>query len=229
LLGVGDISLADQRYLEALGEAYHNANSWDTRQQVLSVMTKITSYAVILRFIPGLTKYRYTVANLHRLQFGRGAPVRIQPSSRIRIDLKQLDHFLCFITSPHLVQNLPFRRKHLKISSGQIVEVPNVIRTMIPQRIVRQYGQYCKETGFHPFSESTMLRILSECSASVRKSLQGLDYYAAEGTRAFEDLMSLVRKMSEYGIEREWEARTLESLKACKLYLKGDYKVCMSL
>jgi len=42
-----------------------------------------------------------------------------------------------------------------------------------------------------------MLQILAECKASVRKSLQGLDYFAAEGARAFEDLESLVRQLSE--------------------------------
>ena len=42
-----------------------------------------------------------------------------------------------------------------------------------------------------------MLRILSECSASVRKSLQGLDYYAAEGTRTSDDLISLVSNINE--------------------------------
>ena len=97
---------------------------------------------------------------------------------------------------------------------------------MIPQRIVRQYTQYCEETGFKPFSQSTMLRILSQCSASVRKSLQGLDYYAADGTRAFDDLISLVRKINEVESDMDWERRMIESLKAAKLYLKGDYKVC---
>ena len=33
-----------------------------------------------------------------------------------------------------------------------------------------------------------MLRVLAECKASVRKSFQGLDYFAADGARAFEDL-----------------------------------------
>ena len=70
-----------------------------------------------------------------------------------------------------------------------------------------------------------MLRILSECSRSVRKSLQGLDYYTAEGTRAFEDLMLLVRKLNEWEIDMEWQTKTRESLKAAKLYLKGDFKV----
>ena len=195
LLDIEDISQTDHRYLEDLAEGYCNANGWDTRRQILSVMTGVAGYKVIASFIQGLTKY--TVVNLHRLQFGRGAPVPFQPSTRIRVDLKQLDHFLFFITSPHLIQDLPFGQKHLTLSTGQVIEVPNVIRSMIPQRIVCQYTQYCQDTGFKPFSQRTMLRILSECCASVGKSLQGIDYYAAEGTRAFEDLMLLVRKLNE--------------------------------
>ncbi|KAK3724600.1 hypothetical protein QZH41_001748 [Actinostola sp. cb2023] len=57
------------------------------------------------------------------------------------------------------------------------------------------------------------------------KSLQGLDYFAADGTRAFEDLLTLVSKLAEYGADKSWETRTTENLKAAKLYLKGDYKV----
>ena len=51
---------------------------------------------------------------------------------------------------------------------------------MIPKRIVTQYTQHCSEKNYKPFSRSTLLRILSECSASVRKSLQGLDYFLFE-------------------------------------------------
>ena len=189
-------------------------------------MSGVASYNVISMYISGLTKYRYTVANLHRLQFGRGAPAPKQPITRIRIDIKQLDHFISFITSPHLVQDLPFGQRHLKLSSGEVIDVPNVIRQIIPQRIVRQYTQYCKETNFKPFGERTMLRILSECSASVRKSLQGLDYFAAEGARAFDDLVGMVHQISEnVAGGKEWGKRMTESLKASKLYLKGDFKV----
>ena len=109
------------------------------------------------------------MANLHRLQFGRAAPVPKKDAPRLRIDRKQLDHFLSFITSPHLVQDLPFGNKNLKLSNGQSIAVPNVNRTLIPERIVMQYQQYCLDSNFTPFSERTMTRILSECSASVRK------------------------------------------------------------
>ena len=71
-----------------------------------------------------------------------------------------------------------------------------------------------------------MLRILSDCSASVRKSLQGLDYFVAEGAQAFDNLVRMVHQMSEnVAGGKEWEKRMTEHLKASKLYLKGDFKV----
>ena len=224
-LGLEELSQPSKDYLEALAEAYGNANGWDTRRQILSIMAGLASYKAISVFIPGLSRYHYTIANLHRLQFGRGAYVTYQPLVRVRVERQQLDHFLSFITSPHLVQDLPFGQNMLTLSSGKTIEIPNVIRTLIPQRIARQYKQYCDKTGFKPFSKRTMLRILAECKASVRKSLQGLDYFAAESAHAFEDLESLVRQLSELGLGKESDAIDTQSLKAAKLYLKGDFKV----
>ena len=146
------------------------------------------------------------MANLHRLQFGRTAPDPKKDAPRLRIDQQQLDHFLTFITSPHLVQDLPFGNKNLKLSNGHSITVPNVIRTLIPQRIVRQYQQYCSDSDFTPLSEKTMTRILSECSASVRKLLQGLDYFAAEGARAFDDLSLVLEQAVESKAKREYKA-----------------------
>lgn len=215
---------SDNSYLEALAEAYMNAAGWDTRRQVLSIMTGVASYREISRHIPELTQYRYTMANLHRLQYGRATPVpvHIRHVPGLQIDKRQLDHFLTYITSPHIVQDLPFGEKTLKLSSGQVISVPNVIRTMVPQRIAKQYVAYCSESGFVPFSERTMLRILSECPASVRKSLQGLDYIAAEGAKSFDDLFELVNQTAN---TVDSGTALQERLKATKLYLKGDYKV----
>ena len=70
-----------------------------------------------------------------------------------------------------------------------------------------------------------MLRILSECVATFCKSLQGLDYFSADGSKAFEDFAELVKGMVAVGLEQEWEHDVQDSLKAAKMYLKGDYKV----
>ena len=69
-----------------------------------------------------------------------------------------------------------------------------------------------------------MRRILSECSAFVRKSLQGLDYFAAEGARAFDDLSLVLEQAVEVGASKERVQGLQEALKVGKLYLKGDFK-----
>ena len=92
-----------------------------------------------------------------------------------------------------------------------MVEVPNVIRTMIPQWIVCQYTQYCNETGLKEFSGRTMLRVLNECKTSTRKSLQGLDYFVAEGARAFDELEGLVLQLGKLGLGKEWQERYAKS------------------
>jgi hypothetical protein len=142
----------------------------------------------------------------------------------MRVNNAQLDHFLCFITSPHVIQDLPFGQRYLHLANGKILETPNVIRSMIPQRIIDQYRQFCVETNFIPFSASTMLRILSSCTATVRKSLQGLNYIAAEGAKAFDDLISITERLGDHGKDRQWVGRCQQALKEGKQYLKTDYK-----
>ena len=69
-----------------------------------------------------------------------------------------------------------------------------------------------------------MLRVLSESSASMQKSLQGLKNYAAEGARAFDNLAGIVENISTNVELDAKKAEVLEALKAGKLYLKGEYK-----
>ena len=70
-----------------------------------------------------------------------------------------------------------------------------------------------------------MYRVLETCKASTRKSLQGLDYFIADGAKAFDDLVTVVEKMASLGKDHEWVHDIKERLKAGKQYLKADYKV----
>ena len=190
-------SRTSKDYLETLVEANGNGNGWNTRRQILSIIAGIGSYRAISVFIVGLSRYHYTIAKLHRLQSGRGASMTYQQLVRVRVERQKLDHFLSLITRPHLVQDLPFGQVMLTLLPAKTIEIPNVNGTLIPQRIARQYKLYCDKIGFKPFSERTMLRVLAECKASACKSLQGLDYFAAEGSRAFDDLESFVHKLNK--------------------------------
>ena len=217
----------DRKYLEALAETYQHATGWDTRRQVLAIMADLVPVRDIQKFIPGLTDYRVKEARLHILKYGRGAPVPIKKSPRMRVNENQLDHFLTFITSSHVVQDLPFGQRYLHLENSQVLETPNVIRAMIPQRIVEQYTQFCKECDMKPLSPATISRLLSVCTATVRKSLQGLDYIAADGAKGFDDLAALAAKLKDKRVcDGEWLSYCQEALKAGKQYIKAEYKVC---
>ncbi len=143
----------------------------------------------------------------------------------MRVPQEKLDHFICFITSQHIVQDLPFGEKKLTLSTNEVITVPNIIRSIVPERIVKQYQQYCLETNFSPLSRSTLLRILDVCKASVRKSLQGLDYITASGATAFDDLLEAVEKLGDLGMGMSWAKEIKKQLALGKRYLKSDYKV----
>ena len=66
----------DVTLMEALAECYQAASRWETRRQILSIMADRVRYKTLLKFIPGLTKYRFTEAKRHCLIYGRGAPVQ---------------------------------------------------------------------------------------------------------------------------------------------------------
>ena len=220
-----DDNTVDVTLMEALAECYHASGTWETRRQILSIMADKVRYRTLLRYIPGLTKYRFTEAKRHCLAYGRGAPVQSLRAPRTDITSTQIEHFIAFITSSHIVQDLPFGERSITLSNRETIKIPNVIRMMIPERVVKQYLAFCDETCFKPLSRSTLLRILAVCPASIRKSLQGLDYVSSAGSQAFDDLVNVAERLGDAGKGMGWTKDLKTRLLAGKRYLKSDYKV----
>lgn len=181
-------STIDSSLMECLTECYNNATHWGTRRQILSIMADKLTFKDLQRWIPNLSRYRFNIARHHLLLHGRGSKVPTAKCTRMCIAPEKLDHFLEFTTSTHIIQDLPFGEKTLKLSSNAELKVPNVVRSLIPEQIVQQYLGYCRDVGFTPMSRSTLCKVLSVCSASTRKSLQGLDYVSTVGVKAFDEL-----------------------------------------
>lgn len=150
----------DETLMQSLAQCYQAASNWGVRRQVLSIMADKVRYSKFLRYIPGLTRYRYTEAKRHCLVYGRGAPVQAFRARRKDVSTTQIQHFVSFITSSHIIQDLPFGEKSMKLSNNDIIKAPNVIRSIVPERIVKQYLSYCTDCGYKPLSRSTLLRIL---------------------------------------------------------------------
>ena len=220
-----DEETVDNTLMEALSECYQVASNWETRRQILSIMADKVRYNKLLRFIPGLTKYCFTEAKRHCLTYGRGTPVPSVRVARTDVTNLQIEHFITFITSSHIVQDLPFGERSITLSNKETIKIPNVVRIMIPERVVKQYLTFCDESSFKPLSRSTLLRILTVCPASTRKSLHGLDYVSSSGAQAFEDLADVIEKLGDAGEGMGWAKDIQSRLRAGKRYLKSDYKV----
>lgn len=52
---------SEKANLNALAEAYRNAESWDTRRQVLSMLSDVANYSIVSEYIPEITRYRYNM------------------------------------------------------------------------------------------------------------------------------------------------------------------------
>ena len=152
----------DKELMNALTECYSNASTWDTRRQILSIVADKATFRTLNKWIPDLTRYRFSIARKHTMLLGRGVQLPQSSQTKMFVSPAQVDHFLDFITSPHVIQDLPFGEKTIKLSTNNVVTVPNVMRMLIPKTIVNSpISCICR----------TLLNVLSVCTASTRKSL----------------------------------------------------------
>ena len=215
----------DEVLMSALADCYNNCSTWQVRRQIVSMVADKFTFRTIRRWIPDLTRYRFTTARDHALCYGRGVLPSPVVHTIMFVSQTQVDHFLDFITSPHVIQDLPFGQRSIKLSTKEVVIVPNVVRMMIPESIVKQYLAYAEESNFDPLSRRTLLNTLSVCSASIRKSLQGLNYVSSNGEQACDELCDVAQRLGDAFKGMSWAREQKEHLKNTKRYLKSDFKV----
>ena len=95
-----------------------------------------------------------------RNPWARGSGNKTISWNLLELSTDKVEHFISFINSPHIIQDLLFGERIIKLSTKEIIKVPNVIRVVVPERIVRQYQAYCQASDFNPMSRSTLLRVL---------------------------------------------------------------------
>ena len=84
------------------------------------------------------------------------------------------------------------------MQSGEVVRIPEVVRTTCHSTLVTLYQSSCKESGLIPLSRSSLFHVLSGCPASHRTNLRGLDNIAAGGSMAFDILLSTITDIKRY-------------------------------
>ncbi|XP_074619602.1 uncharacterized protein LOC141878528 [Acropora palmata] len=194
-------SIADQNILQKLLILYEESNSWFTKQEILSIFVEDFPKSQLKEMIPGLTKWRIDQARKHAALVGPGKPKELPEIRRTRLDPVRVDHFVDFIASPHYLQDVAFGTKFLKLSNGEKMEIPNVVRTVTASRLVNLYLSFCKEEEFVPLGKSTLFTVLKLCAASQKKSLAGLDNITTEGISSMQTLHNVVSQLGKAGRE----------------------------
>ena len=100
-----------------------------------------------------------------------------------------------------------------------------MVRTVKRSTMISQHIQFCQDEKFEPLSRTTLLKILEVRRASQRKSLQGFDNTAADGSVGFQKIEMIVDDLEKGGMNRQWCAEVKERLKSEKRYLKTNYRV----
>ncbi|XP_064637531.1 uncharacterized protein LOC135493845 [Lineus longissimus] len=211
--------------LAAIVKCYEDSKSWYTKRQLLSIIAEGRTKEQLQAMIPGLTVYRIDQARKHAKDIGSGQPVSVGPIEKSRLDDVKVDHFLDFVSQPEFLQDVAYGTKTIKLSHGEKLEIPNVVRSVISSRIIDLYLGYCEETGFSSLKRSSLFSIIQVCAASQKKSLAGLDNVVSEGTDAFETLHETINTLGECGHSSSWIEDKKRRLDKAKLYLKSDYKM----
>ena len=143
-------------------------------------------------------------AKEHAKKTGPGIPVENLKRHPVRVDMKKVDHFLDFINRPYFYQDVAFGTRNLELESGEILTMPNVVRTVTRSTMIALYISLCKDEEFEALSRSTLYRILAVRKSSQRKSLQVLDNTAADGAAAFDTLETVLGQVEKFGVSTKW-------------------------
>ncbi|PFX17275.1 Transposon TX1 uncharacterized 149 kDa protein [Stylophora pistillata] len=114
--------------------------------------------------------------------------------------------------------------RKLRLSSGEKITMPNVIRKVTRSTMVKQYLQFCEEEQFEPLSRSTLFRILEVREASQQKSLSNLDNTAADGSAGFAKLLRIVDEIDKFMLAKNVVDELRKALSKGKRYLKTQFQ-----
>ena len=142
---------------------YEEAAYWYTRQQILSLFVTNYSKTERLALIPSLSKWRIDEARKQAFQTKPSQPIDPPRITRCRLDALKVDHFLDFLSSPSFLQDVAYGTRTLELESGQSLEVPNVVHTIISSHLVCMYLNFCVESNFEPLRHSTLFNIIKVC------------------------------------------------------------------
>ncbi|GMT18064.1 hypothetical protein PFISCL1PPCAC_9362, partial [Pristionchus fissidentatus] len=211
------------KLLAELSRHFMMADEVQTQDVILSIAAGLYSYQQLLPFFPALSQYKYTKA--HILAMSHEIPKKPE-IKRDRWNATMVEEFVHFLGSQHMVMGLPSGMRYVMLSSGETMEIPDVIRNYGNAEIIRLFKAYMIELGKEDLimSDSTMIRILNALPATKRHNLTCVDSFKAAGYEAFELIKKMLDRLVELGLMTKEIASDLWfDFLEIRVYLKFDY------
>ncbi|CAC5365662.1 unnamed protein product [Mytilus coruscus] len=210
---------------------YEEAENNTLKIQLLSLISSsnFNSKSDLQQLIPGLSKWKIDQSRDHSAHCGAGnIPANKGKVFRDRMDNEKLEHCLSFFLDPNFIQICSYGTKDIRFDNGDIITIPQVVRTACHSTLINMYKKVCSETTFTPLSDSTLFKILSTCASAKRSNLSGLDNIATDGTFAVDSLLRVTDTLRELRADTAILSTISAALKSLKLYLKSEYKFSIS-
>ena len=134
---------------------------------------------------------------------------------RCQMPQEKIEHFLEFLFSRDLLQDVAYGVNKRKFDSSEQRKVANAILTMKYSHTIAFYKEICQEINYSPMSDTSLWRVVRGINPSQRKALASLDDFTAAGMNGFRVLL---------GIAENWKYQDIaKSLHNGKRYLKSKY------
>ena len=183
----------DDHLLE-LVNIYQNSNSI-SQMVILSLINHDKYRKNDIMNIFGCTKHKIEQSRKWKKQNDGLCLPKNETHTRNRMNFDKCEHFVDFIFTSGLLQDVAYGVQNLKFDSGNRETIPKAILTSRYSHAITFYKQTCIEVDYEPLSESTLWKILTILKPSQRKSLAGLDDTIAAGMNGFDDMGGLEPKM----------------------------------
>ena len=122
--------------------AYRECINRATKTQILSLISDKFSQSELQELVPEISLRQIKNARKHAEIVDRGEITTKEPIHRCRLDMKKVKGFIDFISRSTFLQDVVFGTKVLKLSSGESIVIPALVRTItatdytfIPRRV----------------------------------------------------------------------------------------------
>ena len=139
------------------------------------------------------------------------------PKTRVRMDIGKAEHFLDFLFSSGILQDVAYGTTKVKFQSGEEQCIAHAVITSKFSHTVVFYKQYWDSAKYSPLSDSSLWRILHGINPSQQKCLAGLDDVTAAAMTGFETLKNPSGFFKRTDLE--------DALEKSKQYLKTQYQL----